>query len=59
MEFVATWVTKQNARQITRALTACKDGHAVTIATHTLEVRLPYKSFFYTLTFEPNESMED
>ncbi len=31
----------------------------MTIATHTLEVRLPYKSFFYTLTFEPNESMED
>jgi predicted SnoaL-like aldol condensation-catalyzing enzyme len=58
MEFVATWVTKQNARQTTQALTACKDGHAVTIATHTWEVGLPDKSFFFTLEFEAHESTE-
>lgn len=58
MEFVATWVTKQNARQTTQALTACKDGHAVTIATHTWEVGLPDKSFFFTLKFETHENTE-
>jgi hypothetical protein len=52
VEFVATWVTKQNAKQTTQALTACKDGHAVTIATHTWEVPPPDKRFFFTLDFE-------
>ena len=52
VEFVATWVTKQNAKQTTQALTACKDGHAVTIATHTWEVAPPDTHFFFTLDFE-------
>lgn len=52
VEFVATWVTKQNAKQTTQALTACKDGHAVTVATHTWEVAPPDKRFFLTLDFE-------
>lgn len=59
VEFVATWVTRQNARQTTQALTACKDGHAVTIATHTWEVGLPDKRFFFTLKFEAHENTEE
>ena len=52
VEFVAAWMTKQNAKQTTQALVACKDGHAVTIATHTWEVGLPDKRFFFTLQFD-------
>ena len=52
VEFVATWVTRQNAKQTTQALAACKDDHSVIIATHTWEVGLPDKRFFYTLKFE-------
>ena len=57
VEFVATWVTKQNAKQTTQALTACKDGHAVTVATHTWEVSPPSKRFFFTLKFEDQQSL--
>ncbi len=52
VEFLATWVTKQNAEQTTQALTASKDGHSVTVATHTWEVGLPAKHFFLSLKFE-------
>jgi len=52
MEFLVKWVTKQNAVQTTQALTACDDGHSVTVATHTWEVGLPDKRFFFTLKFE-------
>ena len=52
VEFLVKWVTKQNAVQTTQALTACDDGHSVTVATHTWEVGLPDKRFFYTLKFE-------
>ena len=52
VEFLVKWVTKQNAVQTTQALTACDDGHSVTVATHTWEVGLPHKRFFYTLKFE-------
>jgi hypothetical protein len=52
VEFLVKWVTKQNAVQTTQALTACDDGHSVTVATHTWEVGLPDKRFFFTLKFE-------
>lgn len=59
VEFVATWVTRQNSKQTTQALTACKGGHAVTIATHTWGVGLPDKRFFVTLKFENRENTEE
>lgn len=52
VEFLVTWVTKQNAEQTTQALTASRNGRSVTIATHTWEVGLPDKRFFFTLKFE-------
>ncbi len=52
VEVFVKWVTKKNASLTTQALIASDDGYSVTIATHTWEVKLPDKKFFYTLKFD-------
>ena len=52
VDFVIKWVTKENASLTTQALTVYKDGYSVTVATHTWEVQLPDRSFFYTLKLQ-------
>ena len=49
VEVRVKWATKGNLPQTTQALIAHRGGHAVTVATHTEQGRLPNKDFFHTL----------
>jgi hypothetical protein len=52
VELTAKWINDKNSASNTQGLIVHKDGYAITIATHTWEVKPPDKRFFYTLKFE-------